>query len=231
MGSTYLSISTTTFNFNMAPLFGSAGGTGICNSTSQTVTPITSFGTLNIDMILTINEDCSAVLKLEVFANDTFHGTFDRQFIYWDCASFNCKTGGTFTYDHYTFTGPGTVINPPLDYTGTTITLTPDGAATWQQCGQNSDGTTYTGSTGITNPQFLSAAKLGTKQLPTIPHPDRCDSYIGRDEFRSGCNGWLCAGKCQLGIEKCMPGSFCQTCEKYVADPDFIGQGPEGWTK
>jgi len=103
--------------------------------------------------------------------------------------------------------------------------------SSWKQCGQNSDGTTYTGSVSFANPLVKSASPAVAASLPVIPRPDRCDSYLGRDEFRPGCNGWLCAGKCAKGIKAAMPGLFCQTCESYDVDLDFIGQGPEGWFK
>jgi len=103
-------------------------------------------------------------------------------------------------------------------------------ASSWKQCGQNSDGTTYTGSSSSTAPTFMSTAPTSAKSLPTIPHPDRCSNLGSRTEFRAGCNGWLCNHDCNIGLPA-LPGIYCQTCEFYDADPDYTDQGPAGWLK
>lgn len=213
------------------PLFGSAGGTGVCGASFNT-----SFIQSN-GMLLAIS------ININIFADG--HATLYIQFsmggggnsyvldVYWNCESFDCRLGGSFVFDHDTFTQVGWTF-AKADYSGTTINVIPDGAATWQQCGQNSDGTTYEESPPpllISSTMTAASKPTVKKSLDVIPRPDRCDSYNGRDKLRPGCNGWLCSGKCAKGIKQCMPGGFCQACEKYVVDPDFIGQGPAGWAK
>jgi hypothetical protein len=193
-------------------LFGSAGGTGTC------VLGVAACVFGFIELWITPTGGYVKIIYSGVCAGGIFY----------DLISFDCRTGGTAS-GNPTVVCPDTCINHP--HYVSTISITPSAGATWNQCGQNSDGTTYTGSTSLTNPTFKQGTKAGAVSLPTVPHPDRCNSYNGRDEFRTGCNGWLCAGKCELGIKDCMPGGFCQTCERYEVDPDFIGQGPAGWSK
>lgn len=213
------------------PIFGSSGGTGQCGASQGQIffqsNGITLFGLAN----LFINIGGTASLLMEFTMGSPASGFYWDQSITWNCASFDCRTGSTFSYNSMTFTQIGWTF-PSADYTGTTINISPWGSATYQQCGQNSDGSTYTGVVESAPPMMFSVAPSGkTTALPTIPHPDRCEFYGGRDEFRPGCNGWLCAGKCAKSISKCMPGVFCQTCTEYSADLDYIGQGPSGWFK
>lgn len=201
------------------PYFGSEGGTGECTWIVSACPDGIGVDQAFIRLILT---STGGYLKL------TYSGVCGTSGIIYDLISFDCKTGGTAS-------GTPTVVCPDVciehpNYSSV-ITIVPSAGATWNQCGQNSDGTTYTGSVSLISPTFKQQTKAGTVSLPTVPRLDRCNSYNGRDEFRPGCNGWLCAGKCELGIKECMPGGFCQACEKYVVDPDFIGQGPAGWAK
>lgn len=209
------------------PLFGSAGGTGVCGL-SYATTILQANGIL-LSIIININifTDGHATLYIE-FSMGGGGNSYDLN-VYWNCASFDCRLGGSFVYDHDTFTQVGWAF-PQADYSGTTISITPDGAASWQQCGQNSDGTTYTGSFSSTAPTFMTTAPTSAKSLPTIPHPDRCSNLGARTEKRAGCNGWLCKHDCSVGLPA-LPGIYCQTCEFYDADPDYIDQGPSGWLK
>lgn len=62
----------------------------------------------------------------------------------------------------------------------------------------------------------------------TILHPDRCQHFTGRTEFRPGCGGWKCKGGCTLGLPA-VPGVACQSCDRYEPDPDYAGRGVAGW--
>jgi len=223
-----------TLSLTHSPLFGSAGGNGIC---TPEISVLNIDGTVvSIYAIITINADCSATLMFSV--TTSYEGTSistETEYVYWVCESFNCRTGGSFVYDHYTTTSSGPVsplIVPDADYSGTTITVSPDGTATWFQCGQNSDGTPYEAPPPPPAPaSFNTTAKITAKpQRQPLPlaHPDRC-SFLGkRTELRGGCNGWLCLHECDKG-RVAIPGFICQSCPAYVADPDFERKGPAGW--
>lgn len=71
------------------------------------------------------------------------------------------------------------------------------------------------------------STRLKRVAIPVI-RPDRCQRFTGRTEFRPGCNGWKCKGGCTLGFPA-KPGEYCQTCEAYEPDPDYAGQGTQGW--
>lgn len=200
--------------------FGSAGGNGDCSWQ----TPICPNGLGGFSGTLFFSILDSGVGALQVpYVGACVPGP------YYPVISFDCRTGGTISGDPTVNCISACANNPHFP---SNITITPTVGATWQQCGLNSDGTTVT---DVPPPmlvhQFSASASSSKIELPAIPHPDRCDSYLGRDEFRPGCNGWLCAGKCAKGIKAAMPGLFCQTCESYDVDLDFIGQGPEGWFK
>ena len=68
----------------------------------------------------------------------------------------------------------------------------------------------------------------GNKKPIPIIHPDRCQQFTGRTEFRPGCGGWKCKGGCTLGLPA-VPGVACQTCDRYEPDPDYAGRGVAGW--
>ena len=125
---------------------------------------------------------------------------------------------------------------PPM-----TVEPVPTGTATWTSCGTDEDGAPVI-DPGEEGPMSLPAglfetATVGGKRLvvkkrtplPTA-RPDRCEHFGGRTEFKPGCNGWRCKGKCDLGLPA-VPGKYCQTCEKYEPDPDYMGQGVPGWLK
>jgi len=147
--------------------------------------------------------------------------------VQYDIISFDCRTGGTISGDPTVNCISACANNPHFP---SNITIVPSAGATWNQCGQNSDGTTYTGSFSSTAPTFMTTAPTSAKSLPTIPHPDRCSNLGARTEKRAGCNGWLCKHDCSVGLPA-LPGIYCQTCEFYDADPDYIDQGPSGWLK
>lgn len=204
--------------YGASPLFGSSGGDGNCRWSYYNVT--SSGGVDVMEYIVFKGNSVDVYYQVNSFlcfphtyflANASFR------------AAGTCRVPGNMSYPQ-----DGTIVystNPAY------ATAVPSAGASWQQCGQNSDGTTYTGSVMFSNPFTKSASPDVIKSLPVVPRFDRCDSYLGRDEFRPGCNGWLCAGKCAKGIKAAMPGLFCQTCESYDVDLDFIGQGPEGWFK
>ena len=200
-------------------LFGSAGGTGDCIWISA-ICP-DGFGSFKAQL------NFRSLIGGGGFLQVAYPGVCVPG-VQYDIISFDCRTGGTISGDPTVNCISACANNPHF---ASNITIVPSAGATWNQCGQNSDGTTYTGSVSFANPLTKSASPAVATSLPVIPRPDRCDSYLGRDELRPGCNGWLCAGKCAKGIKAAMPGLFCQTCESYDVDLDFIGQGPEGWFK
>lgn len=124
------------------------------------------------------------------------------------CGTFDCLGVMTFSI-------PG--------FPGSTMVFTPSG--TWHSCGENSDGTSVYAAEGM-RPMMADRPTVRTS-LPIL-HPDRCESFMGRTELKAGCNGWTCKGACQLSLPA-VPGAYCQTCTKYVPDPDFAGQGVKGW--
>lgn len=200
--------------------FGSEGGTGDCEWDAS-ICPVEGGFSGGLRFIL---RDGLGTLQIP------YSGVCVPGVLY-NVIDFDCRTGGTISGDPTVDCISACANNPHFP---SNITIVPSAGATWQQCGQNSDGTTYEEAP----PPLLMSPTMTTTRNPTakksldvIPRPDRCDSYNGRDKFRTGCNGWLCAGKCELGIKECMPGGFCQACDKYAVDPDFIGQGPAGWAK
>lgn len=205
--------------YGASPLFGSSGGDGNCRWSYYNVT--SSGGVDVMEYIVFKGNSVDVYYQINSFlcfpqtyflANASFR------------AAGTCRVPGNMSYPQ-----DKTIVystNPAY------ATAVPSAGASWQQCGQNSDGTTYTGIAHATPPVMAASPSVGkVASLPVIPHPDRCESYNGRDEFRPGCNGWLCAGKCAKGIKAAMPGLFCQTCESYSPDPDYIGQGVTGWLK
>jgi len=205
------------------PLFGSQGGTGQCGA-SQGQTFIQSGNpTLGgiANLFLNIGGSATLLMSFSMSGGPSFQWSQD---IYFQCVSYNCRTGGTFVYDHQTTSQIGWSY-PFADYTGVSVSVTPDTSSTWQQCGQNADGTDIE----IAPPPMLANFMSAKTSLDVIERKERCDFYEGRDEDRPGCNGWLCAGKCSKGISQCMPGIFCQTCEDYEVDPDYEEFALDGW--
>lgn len=238
---TFLSSPHTLAAASAGQLYGSQGGDGSCSWSSTYTYTIDTTGTLSIVASLTLSTTGYALSSFLVnYSNPANHTLYDALGnVIHEYTGFDCKIGNTFTFknigglpsiQNQFATTPGRQIY----YDGTTVSVTPSAGATWQQCGQNSDGTTYEAPPpvmGMPNFKATIPANGKTISLLTVPRPERCESYNGRDEFRPGCNGWLCAGKCAKGIKAAMPGLFCQTCESYDVDLDFIGQGPEGWFK
>lgn len=201
-------------------LFGSEGGTGDCIWTSA-ICP-DGFGLYYAQLNFRSLIGGGGFLQV-AYAGVCVPG------VQYDIISFDCRTGGTISGDPTVNCISACSNNPHF---ASNITIVPSAGATWNQCGQNSDGTTYTAMSTQRPPMMASVSSSGrSSQLTVIPHPDRCESYLGRDEFRPGCNGWLCAGKCAKGITQCMPGVFCQDCDGYEVDPDFAGMGIAGWAK
>lgn len=127
-------------------------------------------------------------------------------------------------------------------YDGPPKTIEPEasGTATWRTCGTDEDGDPITDPGGpgagpaanLFDTVSVGGNKLVVKKRTPLPkcRPNRCEHFGGRTEFKPGCNGFYCKGKCDLGLPA-VPGEYCQTCEKYEPDPDYMGQGIPGWLK
>lgn len=142
--------------------------------------------------------------------------------------SFNCRTGGTISGDP---TPNVNCLSPCANYPhfATNITITPSAGATWQQCGENSDGTTYTGVVASAPPVMMAFAPSGNGSKVSLPmRATRCESLGPRTEMKAGCSGWLCGHACEKSLPA-MPGGYCQTCDFYEPDPDYEPQGVAGW--
>lgn len=204
-------------------IYGSSGGSGECRWSSS----YTCFGGGGGGITMTAPISGPAQLLV------SFSGVCVPGVIY-NVISFDCRTGGSFSGDPFVDCTFFACANNP--HFPSAITIVPSAGATWQQCGLNADGTTFTESgmaplMGMLSKAFgAKVASIEPRPLPVI-RPDRCEHLGKRNDFKAGCNGWQCGHSCDLGLPA-VPGIYCQTeCTKYEVDPDYIGQGPAGWLK
>lgn len=170
-------------------------------------------------------------------------GVFEKHVFYADAAA-DCLGTMTYTYDAsesgFTTDG-GATWNAFLtttcyyDFTGLSVSVSPSATGDYYQCGENEDGSPYDAPEGPMAPVMAAIQKAvgprvkvnARKPLP-LAHPDRCQHLGKRTEKRAGCNGWKCAHDCDKGLPA-VPGAYCQSCDSYEADADFVGQGSKGW--